>query len=51
MITFYEGDVMDEVALKAMLEKEERRCGYPLCSTESSRRIRTEAIKSTTVII
>ncbi len=44
-ITFYEGDVMDEAALKAMLEKRRRRCGYPLCSTESSRRIRTEAIR------
>ena len=40
-ITFYEGDVMDE----ANAGKRRRRCGYPLCSTESSRRIRTEAIR------
>ena len=42
-ITFYEGDVMDEAEGNA--GKRRRRCGYPLCSTESSRRIRTEAIR------
>lgn len=44
-ITFYEGDVMDETALKAMMEKRGCRCGDSLCSIEGSRRICTEAIR------
>lgn len=44
-ITFYEGDVMDEAALKEMFEKENVDAVNPLCSAESSRRIGTEAIR------
>lgn len=44
-ITFYEGDVMDETALKAMMEKEGVDAVIHCAALKGSRRICTEAIR------